>query len=705
MNIRTHTPWLGPDGHPAFSRIRPEDIMPTMRQLLEEARAVIAALLDERASATPTPGWDALIPPLEDLEDCLNRIWSPISHLHAVADNPALREAYNACLPMLSEYGTELGQNEQLYRAFEGIAESEEMARLTPTKRKILENSLLDFQLSGVALSTQNKARFKDISVRLSTLASKFSQNVLDATGAWKKHVTESEALSGFPESALALARQAAEREGKEGWMLTLEFPSYLSVITFADDPALRREIYEAYTTRGSDQGPDAGQWDNTEIMEEILALRNEKAKLLGFSSYLECSLVKKMVPSSDHVFDFLRDLARRARQVAQQDLREVREFARKRDAIGEIEAWDIPYYSEKLYQDKFALSQEELRAYFPVPKVLSGLFGIAQRLFGIDIQVVEGKETWHPDVRFYQVRDGNGVSRGGFYLDLYARPHKRGGAWMDECVTRKALGDDIQPPVAYLSCNFGPPTGEEPSRLTHEEVLTLFHEFGHTLHHLLTKVDYPSIAGINGVAWDAVELPSQLLEQWCWEREALQHITCHAQTGVPLPDALIKRLRSARNFQSGMAMVRQLEYALFDLRIHGEYENLQSGNNGAGIQRILQEVRDEVAVITPPAFHRLAHSFTHIFAGGYAAGYYSYKWAEMLSSDAFSKFEENGVFDRDTGSLFQRTVLEQGGSRDAMALFVAFRGREPTIDALLRHNGIEGETGDVRTASGALVA
>nr|VFK16444.1 MAG: oligopeptidase A [Candidatus Kentron sp. LFY] len=694
MNTSLHNPWLNPDGLPAFSRIRPEDIVPTVERSLEKARATIADLLESVAPSARGAGmFDRLIPPLEGLDDSLNRIWSPVSHLHSVADNPELREAHNACLPMLSEYSTEFGQNERLFRALEHIAESDEIARLSPTKRKILENSLQDFRLSGVALNAGDKARFKAISVRLATLKSKFSENILDATGAWKKQLLQSEALSGLPESALAAARQAAEREGRDGFLLTLEFPCYLAVITFADDPSLRREIYEAYTTRGSDQGPDAGQWDNTEIMEEILALRDEKARLLGFSSYAECSLVKKMAPSPEHVLDFIRDLARRTRQMAEREFQELRAFARKRTGLSRLESWDIPYYSEKLSQQKFSFSQEDLRAYFPAPKVLSGLFEIVHRLFELRIDSIGDKEAWHPDVRFHEVRDGDGTPVGGFFLDLYARPHKRSGAWMDECITRKALGGDIQRPVAYLTCNFGPPIGDKPSLLTHEEVLTLFHEFGHALHHLLTRMDYPSIAGTNGVAWDAVELPSQLLEQWCWEREALRYISGHVDTGAPLPDMLLDSLRASRNFQSGMAMVRQLEYALFDFRIHREYDHSRREAGGARIQRLLREVRDEVAVVTPPAFYRMAHSFSHIFAGGYAAGYYSYKWAEMLASDAFAKFEENGIFDGDTGSLFRRTILEQGGSRDAMDLFKEFRGREPDIDALLRHSGIEGES------------
>lgn len=717
-----------PNALPAFSRIRPEHVVPAVEQSLAAARATVAALVPQVTTTPPgnrrqsadkpighhrsglpstAPGadagaqtrWDDLIPPLEVLEDGLNRVWSPVSHLHSVADNPALREAYNTCLPLLTEYGTELGQNERLFAAFEGIANEGEMASLPPEKRKILENGLLDFHLSGVGLDPKGKARFKEISTRLSNLESRFSENVLDATGAWKKLITDPGELAGLPETALALARGTAEREGADGWMLTLEFPSYLSVMTFADDRELRREVYEAYATRASDQGPHAGQWDNTRVMEEILALRDEKARLLGFDHYADYSLVKKMAPNTDEVFSLVRELARRAKPVAERELKVLRAFAHAYGGLRELEAWDVSYYSEKLLQHTFAFSQEELRPYFPVPKVLAGLFHLVDRLFDLRIRAKENEEIWHPDVRFYEIRDRDGALRGSFFLDLYARPHKRGGAWMDECISRSVLGDgpgdgprdgpghgeDVQLPVAHLVCNFSPPLGRQPSLLTHEQILTLFHEFGHGLHHLLTKVDYPSIAGVNGVAWDAVELPSQLLELWCWEHEALERCSGHVETGERLPKTLLDKLRAARNFQSGMGMVRQLEYTLFDLRIHREHD----GSRGARISSFLEEVRREVAVLIPPAFNRFAHSFSHIFSGAYAAGYYSYKWAEVLASDAFSKFEENGIFDRDTGALLQRTVLEQGGSRDAMDLFVAFRGRKPRIDALLRHYGI----------------
>jgi len=680
MNDQTRNPLLHLDHLPAFSRIHPQHVVPAVEQSLTEARATIAALVDRETS-----GWDDLFLPLETLADRLEQVWSPVSHLHGVADNAELRAVYNVCLPMLSEYQTEVGQNQDLFRALQRIADSEEMGDLPPEKRKILENALLDFRLSGVALGAEEKSRFKVIAAKLSALEARFSENVLDATQAWKKSVAEFADLSGLPDTAITLARETAEREGHDGWMLTLEFPSYLSVITFADDRDLRREVYEAYSTRSSDQGPNAGKWDNTAVIEEILALRDEKARLVGFSNYAEYSLVRKMAPSVEQVLDFLRDLAKRTKPIAKQELHELGAFAREQGDIIELEAWDISYYAEKLRQHRFAFSQEELRAYFPLPKVLSGLFYVVGQLFGLQVQQLENREIWHPEVNFYEIRDQDGEVVGRFFLDLYARSHKRGGAWMAECMTRKAFHGDVQLPVAHLVCNFSPPLAGRPSLLTHEEVLTLFHEFGHALHHLLTKVDYPSIAGINGVSWDAVELPSQLLELWCWEQEALSHISGHVDTGRPLPNTLLEKMRAARNFQSGMAIVRQLEFALFDLRIHGEY----NASQGARVQQFLDEVRREVAVVIPPAFNRFAHSFSHIFAGGYAAGYYSYKWAEVLASDAFSRFEEEGIFNRNTGLQLQQTVLEQGGAREAMALFVAFRGREPTIDALLRHNGI----------------
>ncbi|MFZ5593086.1 MAG: oligopeptidase A [Pseudomonadota bacterium] len=669
---------------PRFAHIRPEHVEPAIDQVLTENRARVEALLAAGGPYT----WDNLVQPLEEMGDRLGRVWSPVSHMNSVVNSEALRAAYNACLPKLSEYSTEIGQNEALYRAYQSIAEGPEYARLDTAQRKIIDNALRDFRLSGIALSAEHKERYKAIMQELSALSSKFEENLLDATNAWKKTVEDETLLAGLPDSAKAMARQTAGREGQAGWLFTLEFPSYFPVITYADNRELRREMYEAYVTRASDAGPHAGRWDNTPVMENILRLRHEAARLLGFANYAERSLATKMAASAAQVLDFLHDLAKRSLPIARRDLDEVRAFARERYGMSELEAWDIPYYSEKLRQHKYAISQEELKPYFPENRALAGMFAVVQRLYGLDIREIEGVETWHPDVRFFEIRDEQGEVRGQFYLDLYARPHKRGGAWMDECMTRKRTAHGVQIPVAYLTCNFSPPIGGDPALFTHDEVQTLFHEFGHGLHHMLTRVDYPSVAGISGVPWDAVELPSQFMENWCWEREALDLIAGHYQTGAPLPQAMFEKMIAAKNFQSGMQMVRQLEFSIFDFRLHLEYDPARGGR----IYEILDEVRRQVAVIRPPSFNRFPHSFGHIFAGGYAAGYYSYKWAEVLSSDAFSRFEENGIFDRDTGIRFLSAILEQGGSRDPMELFVEFRGREPQIDALLRHSGITAE-------------
>ncbi|MES9987529.1 MAG: oligopeptidase A [Candidatus Thiodiazotropha endolucinida] len=667
-------------GLPAFSSITPDMVEPAMDQLLQENRQTIQQLLSSQQEYT----WKNLIEPLEKAEDRLSRAWSPVSHMNAVVNNDELRAAYNAVLPKLSEYATEVGQNGQLCNAYKQVAGE---AGLDRAQRKLLQNALLDFHLSGVDLEEDKKQRFKEISQELSQLTTKFEENLLDATNAWSKLITDESALQGLPESALALARQTAAQRDQEGWLLTLEYPSYLPVMTYADDRQLRREVYEAFATRASDQGPHAGQWDNTEAMERILELRHEQAGLLGFSNYADRSLAKKMARSSDEVIAFLTDLAERSRTQAERELNELREFTSERYGFDDLQAWDIGYYAEKLRQARHNISQEELKPYFPETRVLPGMFAVVERLYGIRIEETRGIDTWHPDVRFFEIRDSRNHLRGQFYLDLYARPKKRGGAWMDECATRFFTDTVDQIPVAYLTCNFSPPVDGKPSLFTHDEVLTLFHEFGHGLHHLLTTVDYPAVAGINGVAWDAVELPSQFMENWCWEKAALDLISGHVDTGDPIPDELYRRMYTAKNFQSAMQMVRQLEFALFDFRIHREYDPRRGGR----IYEILQEVRQLVAVITPPAWNRFAHGFSHIFAGGYAAGYYSYKWAEVLSADAFSLFEERGIFNADTGQAFLREVLQQGGSRDAMELFVAFRGREPEIEPLLRHSGILG--------------
>lgn len=672
-------PLLEMNGLPQFSKITPDLIEPAMDQLLQSNRQEVEKLLDSHSDYS----WETLVEPLEILDDRLSRTWSPVSHMNSVVNSDELRAAYNACMPKLSEYATEMGHNAKLCAAYKQVAAQQE--RLNPTQQKMLEIILRDFHLSGVDLPEAQKKRYKEISQELSRLTTKFEENLLDATNAWNKLISDESELAGLPASALGLMRQAAEQRELDGWLLTLEFPSYLPVMTYADNRELRQEVYTAYATRASDQGPHAGQWDNSEIMQQILALRHEKAQLLGFANYAEQSLARKMARSTDEVVHFLSDLAERSHTQGEADLDALRIFAHAHHDMSELEAWDIAYYAEKLRQHRHNITQEELKPYFPENRVVPGMFKVVEQLYGIRIKEIEGVDRWHPDVRFFEIRDAEGHEQGQFYLDLYARPKKRGGAWMDEFATRFFTQELDQLPVAYLTCNFSPPVGDKPALFTHDEVQTLFHEFGHGLHHLLTRIDYPSVAGINGVAWDAVELPSQFMENWCWEKEALDLICGHFETGEPIPDDLYDRMKGAKNFQSAMQMLRQLEFALFDFRIHREYDPAKGGR----IYEILNEVRDQVAVIHPPEWNRFAHGFSHIFAGGYAAGYYSYKWAEVLSADAFSLFEEKGIFNPEAGRAFLHNILEQGGSKDAMELFVAFRGREPAIDPLLRHSGI----------------
>ncbi|HEX2244018.1 MAG TPA: oligopeptidase A [Gammaproteobacteria bacterium] len=674
-------PLLNMQGLPAFSQIRPEHVEPAIDALLAENRARIDELLTKGSKYT----WENLIHPLEMMDDRLSRVWSPVRHMNSVVNSEALRVAYNACLPKLSEYGTELGQNERLFQAYQSIRNSDTFARLDVAQRKTIEDALRDFRLSGVHLPAADKERLKAIQQELSRAQSKFEENLLDATRAWKKHITDEAKLSGLPESALAMAQQTARNNGLKGWQLTLETPSFIAVMTYADDRELRRELYTAHNTRASDQGPHAGRWDNSEVMEQILRLRYEAARLLGFANYADKSFATKMAASPHQVIEFINDLVQRAKPVAEQELADLRSFAAAELGITDLQPWDIAYVSEKLRQRRYALSQEDLRPYFPVDRVLAGLFGLVQRLYGFNIEQRNEVDTWHPDVRFYQITDANGAVRGQFYLDLYAREHKRGGAWMDECVNRMRTESGVQIPVAYMTCNSSPPIDGKPALFTHDEVITLFHEFGHGLHHMLTLVDYPEVSGINGVEWDAVEMPSQFMENWCWEREALDLFAKHYQTGEPLPDDLYRKLIAARHFLAGMQMLRQLEFALFDLRLHLEYDPQQGGR----IQALVDEVRDAVAVVKPPSFVRFQHSFAHIFAGGYGAGYYSYKWAEVLSADVFAAFEEHGLFDREIGRRFLHCVLERGGTKSAMELFKDFRNREPRIDALLRHNGL----------------
>ena len=666
---------------PPFSEIKPSHIEPAIDHLLEECRAIVKI----KTQITEPFSWENLVDPIEKTEDRLNKAWSPVSHINSVVNNNDIREAYNACLPKLSQYSTEMGQNKALYNAYSEISNSPSFSRLSQGQQKTIQNALRDFELSGINLNPEQQCRYREISQELSKLSSKFEENVLDATHAWKKHIQDETLLAGIPETTRTLAKTTAETDNLSGWMLTLDFPCYLAIMTYADNPALRQEIYTAFATRASDINPDTIQWDNTKIMDDLLALRHEKARLLGFNNYAELSLATKMADTPQQVIDFLENLAHKSKEQAQTDFDELQQFAKQEYQSDNLNAWDINYFSEKMRQQQLELSQEEIRNYFPATRVIPGLFTVVNKLYGLTINEISNFDRWHSDVRFFEIYDQDNILRGKFYLDLYARPNKRGGAWMDDCVSRKNGPDGLQTPVAYLTCNFTPPANDDPALLSHNEVITLFHEFGHGLHHMLTKVDHLSVSGINGVQWDAVELPSQFMENWCWQKPALEIISGHYQTGAPLPESLLEKMLAAKNFQSGMFMIRQLEFSLFDFQIHLNFDPTKSSN----IYSTLSAIRDQFSVVTTPAFNRFAHSFSHIFAGGYAAGYYSYKWAELLSCDAFSRFEDEGIFNSQTGADFLTHILEKGGSIDAMDLFVNFRGREPSIDALLQHNGI----------------
>lgn len=675
-------PLLNSTGLPKFEEIQSEHIEPAIDFLLTDNKSKIEELLKTSTDVN----WSNTVDILDQLDDRLNQAWSPVSHLHSVADNDELRKAYNACIPKLSAYSTELGQNKDLFSLYKALKESPEYENLEPAQKKIIENALRDFKLSGIDLSEDKQAEYKSLQQKLSALQTKFEENLLDATHAFKKIITDESALSGLPDSAKALAKQTAEQQQQDGWLFTLDFPSYYPVMTYADNAELRKEMYEAYVTRASDQGPDNGKWDNSQVMLDILETRYQLAQLLGFDSYAHRSLATKMANETTEVIAFLDDLAKQSKGMAEAEFSELKTFAKNEFNIDTLNAWDIAFYSEKLKQSKYQFSQEDLRPYFPVPQVLEGLFGVVEKLYGLSINQITDISKWHEDVSYFEIKDKTGALRGSFYLDLYARNSKRGGAWMDECIVRRKTENGLQNPVAYLTCNFTPPIKDKPSLLTHDELTTLFHEFGHGLHHMLTKVDFAAVSGINGVAWDAVELPSQFMENWCWEREALDLFAKHYETGEALPEDLFDKMIAAKNFQSGMHMVRQLEFALFDFKLHLEFKP----KTDFDIQKLLNDVRNEVAVITPPDYNRFQHSFSHIFAGGYAAGYYSYKWAEVLSADAFSKFEEEGIFNPETGAEFLHNILEKGGSSEPMELFVKFRGRKPTNDALLRHSGIK---------------
>src|SRR5215470_12727608 len=667
-------PLLDQDALPQFMRIRPEHVEPAVREVLSANRARIGEL-----ATLTAPTFATVVEPLEELHHRTSRTWSPVSHLNAVLNSESLRSSYNACLPLLSAYQTDLAQCEPLYQAYRTIAEQQDAA-LAPVQRQVIAHAVRDFRLAGVGLPPERKEGFKTAMLELAQLQAKFEENVLDATNAWSWRVTDPDELRGLNEMLIEQARRRAEEQNAPGWILRLDQPTYVAVVTDAESPQLRRAFYEAWATRASDRGPTAGRWDNSQVMEQILTRRHEVARLLDYPDYAQYALATRMAHSVEEVLGFLHELLGAARSAAQAEFAELEAFAGRK-----LAAWDVGFYAERLQRERFRISQEELRPYFPLPRVLAGLFEAAERLFAVRIRERPGVPAWHADVRFFEISSAGGEPIGSFYLDAYARPNKRSGAWMDECIGRKRLSSGVALPVAYLVCNFLPPGGERPALLTHDDVVTLFHEFGHGLHHLLTRVDYPSLAGINGVAWDAVELPSQFLENYAWHPQVLQRIAGHFVSGAPLPAQTQERLIATRSFHAGLAMVRQLEFALFDFRIHTEYR----AERGGRVRETLAEVRNEVAVVPVPQWNRFPHSFGHIFAGGYAAGYYSYKWAEVLAADAFAAFEESGVFDHGTAQRFLDAILSRGGSRDALEAFIEFRGRTPDVRALLRQHGI----------------
>jgi len=664
-------PLLRFSGLPRFDELQPQHVAPAMDELLAEGRATI-----QRVLAAPV-SWESFVAPLEDANERIGRAWGQVAHLHAVLDSPELREAYNANLPKLTQYWTELGQNQQLFEKYKALAGSAEFGKLSAARRKIVENAIRDFRLGGAELPADKKARYAAIQEELAKTSSRFSENVLDATKAYSIVVDEKR-IAGIPQDVLEAAREAAEKDGKTGWKFTLHAPSYLPVLQYADDRSLRETLYRESVTRASEFGRP--EWDNTPLIARIVELRRELAQLLGYKTYAEVSLVPKMAESPQQVLSFLDDLARRARPFAEKDVAELREFARTELGLDKLESWDVAYASEKLRVKRYSFSDQEVKQYFPEEMAVQGLFRVAETLYGVRISPAEARK-WHEDVKFYEIRDTSGALVGQFYMDLYARDTKRGGAWMDDAITRRRKAGALQTPVAYLTCNFSRPVGGKPALFTHDEVLTLFHEAGHGLHHLLTRVEDLGVSGINGVEWDAVELPSQFMENFCWEWDVLKHMTRHVDTGKPLPRELFDKMVAAKNFQSGLAMLRQIEFAVFDMRLHAE--------TGKTALQLLDEVREQVAVLKPPAYNRFPNNFSHIFAGGYAAGYYSYKWAEVLSADAYSYFEENGVLEPRIGQRFRDEILAVGGSRPAAESFRAFRGRDPSVEALLRHNGM----------------
>ena len=667
---------------PHFKKIDPASIKLMICHLLDQNRQQLKTVLSQNTLYT----FNNLMQPLEEMSDELNKTWSPIVHLHSVMESDALRKAYHETLPFLIDYHTEFAQNETLFNAILSIETSKNFETLTPAQQKIIKNEIRDFKLAGIHLPLDKKLRFGELQKKLSQLTTTFSENVLDATHAFTLHIKDPKKIEGLPEKTRELAEEEAKKRGLEGYLLTLDYPSYSTAMKYVKDQAIRHTLYEAYVTRASEIWPHQKKWDNTEIIENILKIRKEIANLLDFKQYAEYALVPRMANKTEEVLSFLNDLLAKSIPLAKKEYQTICDFAKKEEGITSPEAWDLSYLSEQLREKYFHFTQEDVRPYFPIQKVLNGLFSIANKLFGITLREEKNIETWHEDVHFFSIFNHQNELQGGLYIDLYARPHKRDGAWMDEyCARRLLVNGSVQHPIAYLTCNFMPPVEKQSALLTHDDVLTLFHEFGHCLHHLLTKVNYPSVAGINGVPWDAVEFPSQFMENFCWEKASLDLIAAHYETQKPLPFDLYQKMIRAKYFQSGLQMVRQLEFALFDFRLHMEYDPQKQGQ----VQSILDEVRKKIAVVPFPPFNRFQHSFSHIFAGGYAAGYYSYKWAEVLSADAYAQFEENGIFDRKTGQSFLENILETGGVRDPMASFVAFRGRMPSIDALLKQNGI----------------
>lgn len=676
---------------PDFDAIAAEHAEPTVDTLIAEANTVVTGA----DGVQPDDVWVRLIAPLITAEDRIERAFGPVSHMHAVMNSPEWRTAYEACIAKLTTFSTELGQNTALYKAVEALVQDAAFESLDAEQKRVVEHWKRDFELAGVGLDDDAKSRYKTIATRLSSLSTTFSQNVLDATQAWQKQVTDKATLAGLPQSARDLLAQNAANKDLDGWLIILDGPSVQAVLTYADDRALRHEVYTAFTTRASDVGPTAGSYDNSAVMAETLALRQEGARLLGFNDHTECSLATKMADSADQIEAFLGDLGQRARPRAEAELADLTELARA-DGIDSLQSWDVGYYAERLKQHQFELADEDLKPYFPAPVVLDGLFGVVEKLYNVTVRTCHQAPTWHPDVRVFELVEPDGNVLGTFYLDAYARENKRDGAWVSGFQSRHATADNIQRPAAFVTCNFAPPIGDDPALLSHSEMVTLFHEFGHALHHLLTRVDQAPIAGIAGVEWDAVELPSQFMENFCWQRDALDLFAAHYQTGEPLPADLFDRLAASRQHMAGWQMLRQIEFSLFDLRLHRD----TAADPGARIQTTLDAVRDEVAVLRPPADNRFAHGFAHIFAGPYAAGYYSYKWAEVLAADAFGAFEQAAqILDPATGAQFKQEVLERGAARDAADNFAAFRGREPSIDALLAQSGLA-ETADTACAS-----